>query len=183
MSEAAAAPAPAAPVAAPAPKGSKLLPIVLIVNVLLVAAVLAVVLLRPMGGGAHATPAASEKGEKESSEHGEGDEKKEDGAHPKHGPTVALGDFVIHLRNPEADRYARMSFSVEVSAEPDKEKVTAALPVIRDTFIGLLSDRTLEELRGSAGLTKTKEELLKALDGAAPGMNVKAVYITDFVVQ
>lgn len=99
------------------------------------------------------------------------------------GPMVKLADFVIHLRNPELDRYARMSFDVEVFAEPDKERLNANLPRVRDAIISYLSDRTLEELRGSEGLGRTKDALQQKLRELVPEARIRALYISDFVVQ
>ncbi len=182
--------------AAPA-KPSKLLPILLIMNSALIAGVLAVLLLRPAGGAsaahadkdkpaAHGEPAKGEHGEAKPAhggggEHGGG----EHGAlaEGQMGPTVKLPDFVIHLRDTEADRYARLSFEVEVSSEKDKTDVGNRLAVIRDVFISYLSDRTLEELRGSEGLAHTKDALLKKLAVAAPNASVRGLYVMDLVMQ
>jgi flagellar FliL protein len=96
---------------------------------------------------------------------------------------VKLPDFVIHLRDSDADRYARISFEAEVGGEKDKTDLTARLAVVRDVFIAYLSDRTLEELRGSEGLAQTKAALLKKLASAAPGVRVVGLYVTDLVMQ
>lgn len=99
------------------------------------------------------------------------------------GPMVKLADFVIHLRNPEVDRYARMSFDVEVFNDADKERLNANVPRVRDAFISYLSDRTLEELRGSEGLGRAKDALQQRLRELVPEARVRALYISDFVVQ
>src|SRR6266702_3637133 len=160
---------------APAAQSASNLPLILAgMNTLLIAGVVAFVLLR----GGHAKGAEGDHGKEPAAEHAkEGEPGKEAGP----GPTVKLPDFTIHLRNPEADRYARISFEVEVAAELDKDKVNARLPLIRDSFIAYLSDRSLEELRGSEGLNRVKVALLDILKQA--GAPAHAIYITDFVVQ
>lgn len=122
----------------------------------------------------------SEKSEK--SEKGEGGEGKEGGGGPAN-TMVKLPDFVVHLRNPDADRYARLSFDVEVFGESDRDRLTASLPRVRDAFISYLSDRTLEDLRGSEGLSRTKDSLQTTLRQLVPDARIKALYISDFVVQ
>lgn len=157
-----------------APKsGSKLVPILIVVNSLLVAVVLALFLLRGNGGGGAAA------GGKEESSHE---------AHPKTkeelpGPTIKLADFVVHLRDVEADRYARVSFEVEVATEEDKAKLTAFMPRIRDAFTLYLSDRTLEELRGGEAIGRIKTQLSERMTELAPACKVKALYVTDLVIQ
>lgn len=129
------------------------------------------------------------KGEKKA----EAEEKKEEGKEgkegaPKHavaglGPLVKISDFVIHLRNPEIDRYARMSFDVEVIAESDKDALNAHMPRVRDAFISYLSDRTLEEMQGAVGLGRTKDALQTKMRDLVPEARVRNLYISDFVVQ
>jgi flagellar protein FliL len=99
------------------------------------------------------------------------------------GPMMKLPDFVVHLRNPDLDRYARITFEVEVMAEADKDRLTAHLPKVRDAFISYLSDRTVEELSGSEGLTRTKDALHQRLREIVPEARFRALYISDFVVQ
>lgn len=99
------------------------------------------------------------------------------------GPLVKISDFVIHLRNPDVDRYARMTFDIEVFGDADKQALSASMPKVRDLFISYLSDRTVEELSGSENLGHTKEELQARLRRLVPDVRLKALYISDFVVQ
>ncbi len=165
--------------AVPRSGGSKLVPILLVVNLALVAAVLAVFLTRGggAGGGEKAPEAAAAHGAAEG-KHGEGGEKT-----GLPGPTQKLADFVVHLRDPEADRYARVSFEVEVANEEEKNKLAAYMPRIRDAFIAYLSDRTLEELRGSESIARTKAALADRMAQLSPGVKIKGLYVTDLVIQ
>jgi len=99
------------------------------------------------------------------------------------GPTHRMPDFVVHLRDAEVDRYARLSFEVELASEEEKAKFEKFGPRIRDGFISYLSDRTLEELRGSEQVKKVKTTLHEALKELAPGVRIRALYITDLVIQ
>jgi len=159
---------------------SVVVPILLGFNSLLMAAVLGVVLLKP-GASSH----GSEPKEKAAAgEHGEAGGEHGGPAAPTIGPMVRMGDFVIHLRNPEADRYARMTFEIEVNTEEEKTAMTPLLPRIRDVFISYLSDRTLEEMQGSEGLEKVKHELIARMGDLGPtSKKPRAIYITDFIVQ
>jgi flagellar FliL protein len=195
--------------------GSKLVPILIGVNSLLVVGVMAFLVMQmqkqqqamtaalaglsshapaaagdaPAGeaGGHAAEPAGGEPAahgeEAKADPHGGGGEK--GAAAPGAGkPVMAkLPDFVVHLRNPDADRYARMSFDVEVVSDSDKERIDAAMPKVRDAFISYLSDRTLEDLRGSEGLARTKDSLQTMLRQVVPEARIRALYISDFVVQ
>jgi flagellar FliL protein len=57
------------------------------------------------------------------------------------------------------------------------------MPRIRDSFIAYLSDRTLEELRGSESIARTKTVLAERIGQLAPGVTVRGPYITDLVIQ
>lgn len=155
--------------------GSKIVPILLGVNMLLVVGVLALFVLKGGLGGA-AAPAA---GHAEATPAGHG----EAGPDAGPGPTTKMADFVVHLRDAEVDRYARISFEVELATEADKAKFDRYTPRIRDGFISYLSDRTLEELRGSAQVQKVKLQMQEQLKELAPGVTIRALYITDLVIQ
>lgn len=171
-----AAPAAAAVVAAPAAAPSKVVPILVGLNSLLVVGMIALVVLKGgLLGGGHGEAA---KGG------GEHDKPKDEHAAPAGpGPMVRLADFVVRLRDPEVDRYARMSFDVEVATELDKTAFTARVPQVRDVFIGYLSDRSLEELRGREALERTKLALTAALTHLMPETKIRGIYISEFVVQ
>jgi flagellar basal body-associated protein FliL len=197
----------------PGAKSSKLMPILVGLNSLLLVGVLGFMAFTMM----HPPQAASEKHDDAAEEEARGEEKEEKAEKPAKeekaekkeekeekgekkegeghgggaagataggpGPMVKLPDFVVHLRNPELDRYARMSFDVEVIGESDKERLNANLPRVRDAIISYLSDRTLEELRGSEGLGRTKDALQQKLRELVPEARIRALYISDFVVQ
>lgn len=160
--------------------GSKLLLILVAVNCLVSAGALAVALLRPAPKAAAAHAEAGKDGKAEGG-HGEKGDKKDEKAGP--GPTVKLPDFVVHLRDPEVDRYAKLTIEVEVENDKAKEALTARMPQVRDAFIAYLSDRSTADLRGSEAIARAKVELAERLRSSAPGVGVKGLYMTDLVVQ
>jgi flagellar FliL protein len=169
-----------APDEKPAAKsGSKLVFILLGVNMLLVVGVLALFFLKGGLGGAKAGHAEEGKG---AEAHGDAKAAGGEGADGA-GPSAKMADFVVHLRDAEVDRYARISFEVELAGEADKTRFEKFTPRIRDGFISYLSDRTLEELRGSEQVKRQKSALQEQLKELAPGVKVRALYITDLVIQ
>ena len=183
MSEAAptSAAAPAVPASPSAPPKSKLLPILLALNTLLILGVGGAVFFLMKGKPSH-SPSGGEQTEPSGPAPGPA---RAPTVSPSSlpGPTIRLPDFVIRLRNPEQDRFARISFEVEVTEELDKDKITTRMARIRDAYIRYLSDRTVEELRGSEGLERVKSELQEMLIELAPDARVRGLYISDFVVQ
>ncbi len=166
------APETSAPAAATG--GSKMVPALVGVNSVLVAVLVAMQLLR---GGAGGGAASHDTKEAAAGEKGHGP------ASAVPGPTQKLADFVVHLRDPDTDRFARVSFELEVATEEDKAKLAAFTPRIRDAFIAYLSDRTLEEMRGSEAIRRTKAALEAQLPDLAPNVKIRALYVTDLVIQ
>jgi flagellar protein FliL len=168
--------APAEETATPPAKagGSKLLPILLIVNTLLIGGVAFLVLKKP------AAPAVAAPGHEAPAAAAAGDGK---GAPAAPGVWVKLENFVIQLRSLEAERYLRIAFDIEVGSEMDKQAVLERIPYIRDAIIGYFSDRTMEELRGSEAMERTKKTIVEKLDGIVPGRRIRGIYITDFIIQ
>ncbi len=186
--------------AAKAPEGpSKLMPMILIANTVLMTAVLAVVLLRkpaaapsaapPTPHAATAAPAApaGEHGKEEGAGHGEGEghgdpaAAADPGGAP--GPILKLENFIIQLRGTDTDRYVRVAFDLELNGEADRAVVQARLPHIRDAVISYFSDRSLDELRGSEGMDRIKLAVSKKLDEILSGHRVRSVFITELVIQ
>ena len=161
------------------------MPALLVVNMMLTGGVLAQTVLKKPPAAAPAAEAGSREGNHEAPAGEQGEGGHAPGAHApgSMGPTVRLADFVVHLRDAESERYARMSFELEVGSEPDKERVNGSMVKVRELFLAYLSDRTVEELRGSEGIERTKKELLAKVTAAVPGTPVRAIYITDVVIQ
>lgn len=164
----------------------------MIMNTLLVAGVLVFVVKKQaspvaVSAGATAAAAEGEHGEK-AGEHGEeksehGEEKGHKGEKEGPSPMLKLESFVIQLKGGESERYVRVAFDLELKSEAGKEAVTNRMSQVRDSVIAFFSDRTLDELRGSDGMDHVKLTLLKRLDSVVPGHHIKAIYITDFIIQ
>ncbi len=165
---------------------NKIIVAVLGVNTLLAAAALALPLLRASAGA----PATAEAEGAEATGHADNGDKaapvgagKDRAGEPGPGPMVSVDNIVVHLRNPEMDRYARVAFNVELSKPDDLASFQSALPRVRDAMISLLSDRTAEQLAGSAGLKALKDDVTARTSAVIGEGHVRGVYITDFVVQ
>jgi flagellar FliL protein len=159
------------------PKKSLLIPMVVGVNTLAVLGLGAMFLLKSPAHAAPAKEAAAHEGTAESKEGGG------EGGGEAAPSTVRLADFVIRLRDPEVDRYARVTFELAVGGEADKTRINTALPQLRDAFITYLSDRTLEELRGRVALEQVKKDLTTSVETIVPQVKLRGLYITDFVIQ
>jgi flagellar FliL protein len=162
---------------------SKVLPMLLVINTLLLTGVLVFVMKRP---AAHAGPekAAVQGAE---AEHGEEKEKSAAGHGADEaggpGPTVRFDNFTVQLKSTDVDRYAHLSIEIEVADEAGKGMIEKRVAPIRDLILSYLSDRTPDEMRGSDGLKQVKESMIKKLDEVIPGHRIRSLYITDFIIQ
>jgi flagellar FliL protein len=147
----------------------KLLPTVLLLNTALIGGVLVLVMKKPTA----VAPAAAQ-----ATESGGGDFNRE-----APGPILKLEDFVIQLKAVDTDRYVRLSFDLEVGSDADRDAVSARVSPIRDVVISYFADRTIDELRGSQAMERTKAILAKRIDDLVPGRRIKNIFITDFIVQ
>ena len=57
------------------------------------------------------------------------------------------------------------------------------MPRVRDGFIIYLSNRTLDDFRSGEAIARTKATLEERLKDLTAGVKVKALYVTDLVIQ
>ena len=168
----------------PPERKSNLMPIFLIINSVVMVGILALQLMKSGGDDAPDTaPVAAQEAAPPPAQTAGGEPIDPKTGLPMRGPTIGLGEYVVHLRNPDMDRYARFEFQAQLGRDSDIEYVKIMQPEIRDRFIAYLNDRSLEELTGSAGLEKVKTDLFERLDTIIPGRRVKAIFLTEFVIQ
>ena len=126
----------------------------------------------------HSAEKKAEHGEEKKAEHGDGKAADDTVG----GTTARLDDIIVHLRNPEVDRYARLTLDVEMADPSQIAQLQQRTPQIRDTVITALSEETFESLRGAEGLIAMKEKLKQRIDAVVPG-DVRALYVSGFIVQ
>ncbi len=99
---------------------------------------------------------------------------------------LALDSFVVNLQDPSGNGYLRVSMSLGLASaakEDDKDKQAAYLPRLRDTILGVLGTRSVDELLTPDGKEKLKADLLQAIDTHVPELQCKEIYFTEFLVQ
>lgn len=104
----------------------------------------------------------------------------------EHGPSVyyELPEMLVNL-NSSGRRagYLKISVSLEVSSDKDMEQLREALPRIVDNFQVYLRELRVEDLRGSAGLQRLREELLLRVNTAVQTAEVRDVLFREMLVQ
>ena len=91
--------------------------------------------------------------------------------------------MVANLNGARKPAYIKVVVRIEVPRAEDVEKVKAATPRLQDLFQTYLREIRPEELRGSAGTYRLREELIaRANVAVAPGA-VSDVLFTQMLVQ
>ncbi len=79
--------------------------------------------------------------------------------------------------------YLKISVSLEVSSEADMLQVQRVMPRIVDSFQVYLRELRIEDLHGSAGLQRLREELLMRVNAAAKPAKIHDVLFKEMLVQ
>ncbi|MDZ5648197.1 MULTISPECIES: flagellar basal body-associated FliL family protein [unclassified Nitrospirillum] len=104
---------------------------------------------------------------------------------PKAPPVFfPLGELLINLQtNERRPAFLKLKIQLEIYKEEDKAKLTVATPRIIDTFQTYLRELRLDDLKGSAGIYRLREELLQRVNAAAAPVRVRDVLFEEILVQ
>ena len=79
--------------------------------------------------------------------------------------------------------FLKMRVSLELENQTDEARIASVMPRIIDNFQVFLRELRVEELQGSQGIYRVKEELLARVNAAARPAKVKDVLIGEILVQ
>jgi flagellar FliL protein len=98
---------------------------------------------------------------------------------------VDLPEMVANLNSGKSSRpsYVKLTARIEVPRADDVVKVKAAMPRLQDLMQTYLREMRPEELRGSAGTYRLREELLVRANVAVAPAKVSDVLFTQMIVQ
>jgi flagellar FliL protein len=103
------------------------------------------------------------------------------------GPGVFydLPDLLVNLNSAGSRRqnFLKISVSIEIARQEDVPALERVLPRIIDNFQVYLRELRLDDLRGSAGIYRLREELLMRITAAAAPVRVKDVLFREMLVQ
>jgi flagellar FliL protein len=97
---------------------------------------------------------------------------------------VDLPDMIANLASPSGKpSYVKLQARLEVSKQEDVDKVKQAMPRLQDMFQTYLREMRPEELRGSAGTYRLREELLGRANVAVAPVRINNVLFTQLLIQ
>ena len=79
--------------------------------------------------------------------------------------------------------FLKMRLSLELESAVDEARIKSVMPRIVDNFQVFLRELRIEELQGSHGLYRVKEELLARVNAAAHPAKVRDVLFREMLVQ
>jgi flagellar FliL protein len=99
------------------------------------------------------------------------------------GVQFEVGTFIVNLMDKDADRYLKVSVTLELQDQTIQAEVEKRLPKIKDAITTLLFTKSSRELRSAEGIELLKEDIIKRVNAILPIGGVKNLYFTDFVIQ
>ncbi len=112
-------------------------------------------------------------------------EEKEAAAEAKGAPVYyPLGDMIVNLSGEgKRPNYLKVKVTLELANEKDVPLMDLIKPRIVDNFQVYLRELRMEDLRGSAGMYRLREELLMRVTEAAQPIRVRDVLFQEMLVQ
>jgi flagellar protein FliL len=110
--------------------------------------------------------------------------KAEEQKHVRTAIFVDVPDLLVNL-NTDGRRtsFLKLKVALEVAKEEDAPALEQRMPRVVDTFQGYLRELRAEDLRGSAGLYRLREDLLARAKTAAEPAEVTDVLFKEMLVQ
>lgn len=103
---------------------------------------------------------------------------------PKPAVFYDLPDMLVNLNTSgKRTSFLKLKVSLELGQQSDVPIVEAVLPRVIDNFQIYLRQLRADDLRGSAGLYRLREELLRRVRSAAKPADVKDVLFKEMLVQ
>jgi flagellar FliL protein len=97
---------------------------------------------------------------------------------------VDVPEIVSNLNVPgKRASYMKLHAKLEIGSKADEPAVTAAMPRIQDLFQTYLRDMRPEELRGSEGSYRLREELINRASIAATPAHVTDVLFVELIIE
>ncbi|MBL4721279.1 MAG: flagellar basal body-associated FliL family protein [Alphaproteobacteria bacterium] len=110
------------------------------------------------------------------------EEKVEEDTGPGH--YMQLDEILVTLSGKgRKQSFLKMRISLELENAEAEARITAVMPRIIDNFQVFLRELRVEELQGSQGMYRVKEELLSRVNAAARPVKVKDILIGEILVQ
>ncbi len=94
-----------------------------------------------------------------------------------------LPEMVVNLEAGSKKSFLKIQLSLELNASQDTTALTRVLPRVIDQFQVFLRELRADDLQGSAGIYRVKEELLRRVSVAAHPIEIRDVLFKEMLIQ
>lgn len=102
----------------------------------------------------------------------------------EHAAFFDIPDIIVNIQSADAmPAYLKLAVSLELEGEEAKAHVEPVLPRVIDQFQSYLRELRVDDVRGSAGVMRLKEELLRRVNLAAAPTPVHDVLLKEMIIQ
>jgi flagellar FliL protein len=106
---------------------------------------------------------------------------------PATPPTIIycdMDEMIANIQSSDGNPvYLKLEVSLEVTSPEEKAGIEAMKPRIRDQFQAYLRELRPDDLKGSAGVMRIKEELVRRTNAIAAPYKVRDVLLKNMIIQ
>jgi len=99
------------------------------------------------------------------------------------GVFYALPDIIVNLVSDAGSRFLKLRVQLELNHDKDLSIIEVISPRVIDQFQTYLREMRVEDLRGSAGIYRLRQELLYRVNLAAYPVKAKDVLFQEILIQ
>lgn len=103
--------------------------------------------------------------------------------HVEETTLAALDPFIANLADPSGKRYLRVTFEIEVSPPLVVEEMIKKTAQVRDSMLLVLTSKSYEEIRTTAGKGALRDEIVAELNNILTSGKARQVFFKEFIVQ
>ncbi len=94
-----------------------------------------------------------------------------------------LPDFLVNLSGPPPQHFLKMKVALQITDAEAAKRLDAELPRVLDAFQIFLRELRPEDVQGSAGMLRVKEELLRRINLAVQPALANDILFKEVIVQ
>ena len=103
---------------------------------------------------------------------------------PEHAAFFDVPDIVVNIQSADSTpAYLKLSVSLELDGPEARAAIEPVMPRVVDQFQTYLRELRVDDVRGSMGVMRLKEELLRRVNLAAAPTPVRDVLLKEMIVQ
>jgi flagellar FliL protein len=99
------------------------------------------------------------------------------------GPTVVVDPFVVNLNEPGSSRYLKATFELELATPKAATALEKGKRAVRDDVLRYLSGLKVDDTLGEDNKAKIQQTLVARIDKLLGEGQVRRLYFNEFVVQ